>query len=80
MSDPDAMPDPIDKAYVEAEAVLSDEAARAARRARVLAAVATEGATKAPAGREASAAVAPRRLAGRRLRLGARPLRRQPDL
>jgi hypothetical protein len=44
MSDPDAMPDPIDQAYVEAEAVLNDEVARAARRARVLAAVARRGA------------------------------------
>ncbi|MFI4936683.1 MAG: hypothetical protein ACHP7N_18935, partial [Caulobacterales bacterium] len=53
MSDPDATPDPIDKAYVESEAVLSDEAARTARRARVLAAVASQGATDAaaPAGR-----------------------------
>jgi hypothetical protein len=42
MSDPDAAPDPIDKAYIEAEAVLNDDAARAARRARVLAAVARE--------------------------------------
>ena len=33
-------PDPMDKAYAEAEAMLSDDAARAARRARVLAAVA----------------------------------------
>jgi hypothetical protein len=33
-------PDPIDAAYAEAEAVLSDDAARAARRERVLAAVA----------------------------------------
>jgi hypothetical protein len=55
MSDPDAMPDPIDKAYVEAEAVLSDEAARAARRARVLAAVAHQGAVDA-----ATPAVRPR--------------------
>lgn len=39
MSDHDAL-DPIDKAYGEAEALLHDEAARAARRARVLAAVA----------------------------------------
>ena len=43
MSDPDAMPDPIDKAYVEAEAVLNDDAAREARRARVLAAVVRQG-------------------------------------
>src|SRR5688572_885167 len=42
MSDPDAMPDPIDKAYAQAEAMLDDEAARATRRARVLAAVAAE--------------------------------------
>jgi hypothetical protein len=39
------MPDPIDQAYVEAEAVLSDEAARAARRGRVLAAVARQDAS-----------------------------------
>lgn len=38
MSDRD--PDPIDKAYAQAEAILSDEQARAARRARVLGAVA----------------------------------------
>jgi hypothetical protein len=50
MSDPDAMPDPIDKAYVEAEAMLSDEAARTARRERVLAAVA-RGAKEASAPR-----------------------------
>lgn len=40
MSDHDA--DPMDKAYAQAEAVLDDEAARVARRARVLAAVASE--------------------------------------
>jgi hypothetical protein len=40
MPDHDAAPDPIDEAYVRAEAMLSDDAARAARRARVLAAVA----------------------------------------
>ena len=51
MSDPDAMPDPIDKAYVEAEAVLSDEAAREARRVRVLAAVAGQDAPDVPAAR-----------------------------
>jgi hypothetical protein len=45
MSDPGAAPDPMDKAYVQAEAVLSDEDARAARRARVLAAVAREPVT-----------------------------------
>ncbi|HEY5009449.1 MAG TPA: hypothetical protein VII42_15730, partial [Caulobacteraceae bacterium] len=44
MSDHDATPDPIDKAYVQAEALLSDEEARTARRARVLAAVASEAA------------------------------------
>lgn len=49
MSDQDAPPDPIDKAYTEAEAVLDDEAARAARRARVLAAVAAEQAAPAVA-------------------------------
>ena len=49
MSDPNAAPDPVDKAYAEAEAVLSDEAARAERRARVLAAVAREGAPEGPA-------------------------------
>ena len=42
MSDPDLIPDPIDKTYAEAEAMLADDAARAARRARVLAAVAPE--------------------------------------
>ena len=42
MSDPGAPPDPIDQAYAQAEAVLNDDAARAARRARVLAAVARE--------------------------------------
>ena len=42
MSDHDPAPDPIDKAYAEAEALMSDEAARAARRARVLEAVARE--------------------------------------
>ena len=42
MSDPDLTPDPIDAAYVRAEAALADEPARAARRARVLAAAALE--------------------------------------
>src|SRR6185369_1143257 len=42
MSDHDAAPDPMDKAYAQAEAILHDESARAARRARVLAAVARE--------------------------------------
>jgi hypothetical protein len=45
MSDRDSAPDPIDKAYVQAEAALSDEAAREARRARLLAAVARAPAT-----------------------------------
>lgn len=59
MSDPhdhDAGPDPIDAAYDRAEALLDDEAARAARRARVLAAVAQDAApAQAPARREARA-------------------------
>lgn len=42
MSDHDAAPDPIDKAYAQAQSMLDDEAARAARRARVLAAVAAD--------------------------------------
>ncbi len=45
MSDHDAAPDPIDTAYVQAEAVLNDDDARTARRARVLAAIAREPAT-----------------------------------
>jgi hypothetical protein len=49
MSEPGEAPDPIDKAYVEAEALLDDAAARAARRARVLAAVAVQGAPEASA-------------------------------
>src|SRR5437899_1596818 len=40
---PDAAPDPVDEAYARAEAVLSDDEARSARRARVLGAVAREG-------------------------------------
>ncbi|MDP3618310.1 MAG: ankyrin repeat domain-containing protein [Ramlibacter sp.] len=40
MPDHDPMPDPIDKAYAQAEALLHDEDARTARRARILAAVA----------------------------------------
>lgn len=47
MSEHDDAPDPIDKAYLEAEAMLSDDEARAARRARVLAAVTREPATAA---------------------------------
>jgi type IV secretory pathway VirB10-like protein len=47
MPDHDPGPDPMDKAYAQAEAVLNDEAARAARRERVLAAVAGEAATSA---------------------------------
>lgn len=42
MSDHDAAPDPIDNAYARAEAMLDDPAARAARRARVLDAVAAD--------------------------------------
>jgi hypothetical protein len=42
MSDHDAAPDPVDRAYVQAETMLSDDQARAARRARVLAAAAQE--------------------------------------
>jgi hypothetical protein len=61
MSDHDAAPDPMDKAYAQAEAVLGDEAARAARRARVLAAVA-----RAPAEPPAESAPAMRRPAWRR--------------
>jgi len=45
MSDHDAAPDPMDKAYAQAEAVLSEDSERAARRERVLAAVAREPAT-----------------------------------
>ncbi len=57
MSDHDPAPDPIDKAYAQAESILHDEAARAARRARVLAAVAREPtpAPAAPAARRRSA-------------------------
>ncbi|MDB5431866.1 MAG: hypothetical protein JWP35_2982, partial [Caulobacter sp.] len=47
MSDHDATPDPIDEAYAQAEAALSDDAARAARRARVLGAIADAPATPA---------------------------------
>ncbi|HEY8571063.1 hypothetical protein [Phenylobacterium sp.] len=49
MSDHDRAPDPADTAYVQAEAVLSDDEARAARRARVLAAVAADATTASPA-------------------------------
>ena len=42
MADHDAAPDPIDQAYAQAEAALSDDAARSARRARVLSAVANQ--------------------------------------
>jgi hypothetical protein len=61
MSDPGAAPDPIDEAYVQAEALLSDDDARAARRARVLAAVARE-----PAPRPAASAGPTRSPAWRR--------------
>lgn len=50
MPDHDPAPDPMDKAYAEAEAVLSNDSARAERRARVLAAVAREPATPLAAG------------------------------
>jgi ankyrin repeat protein len=40
MSEPDVAPDPIDEAYRQSEALLHDDDARAARRARVLTAVA----------------------------------------
>jgi hypothetical protein len=49
MSDHDAAPDPIDQVYAQAEALLDDDAARAARRARVLAAVAQTAAEPQPA-------------------------------
>src|SRR5580658_5487863 len=39
MSDPDDASDPVDAAYGRSEALIADEAARAARRERVLAAV-----------------------------------------
>jgi len=42
MSDPHDAPEPMDRAYAEAEALLNDAQERAARRARVLAAVAAE--------------------------------------
>ena len=42
MPDHDDAPDPVDQAYAQAEAMLRDEAARAARRARVLGAVVRE--------------------------------------
>jgi hypothetical protein len=44
MSEHDPNHDPIDKAYAEAEALLNDEASRAARRAKLLATVATDAA------------------------------------
>lgn len=61
MSDHHDAPDPIDQAYVQAEAALNDEAARAARRARVLAAVERE-----PAAAAVEAPPSPRRPAWRR--------------
>ena len=59
MSDYDARPDPVDQAYVQAEALLDEDAVRAARRARVLGAVARQvqeapPATSAPSGRRLS--------------------------
>ena len=57
MSDEDLSPDPVDKAYAQAEALLGDEAARGSRRAKVLAAVAE---TAAPAVRAQRPAAWPR--------------------
>jgi hypothetical protein len=45
MSEHDAAPDPIDKAYLQAEALLNDDDARAARRARILTAIARKPST-----------------------------------
>jgi hypothetical protein len=56
MPDRDPMPDPMDKAYVEAETMLSDDNARAERRARLMDAVAMESA---PAAAAAAAAPTP---------------------
>jgi hypothetical protein len=42
MSERDTAPDPVDAAYVSAEALLEDHGARAARRARVLGAIASD--------------------------------------
>ena len=64
MSDHNPENDPIDQAYVEAEAMLSDEAARAARRARVLAAVADEPAAQPAAPITRRPAWPPNRLQG----------------
>lgn len=49
MSDHDETSDPMDKAYAQAEAMLNDDDARAARRARVLGAVATQTPAPSPA-------------------------------
>jgi hypothetical protein len=46
MSEHDAAPDPIDEAYRQSEALLTDDDARARRRARVLSAVASAPATR----------------------------------
>ncbi len=51
--------DPIDQAYVEAEAVLNDEVARRARRSRVLAAVGRQGAPDCSPARRAPSHMAP---------------------
>jgi hypothetical protein len=59
-----AGPDPIDKAYAEAEALLNDDDGRAARRARVLAAIARE--TMRPAAPLRTSRLAWARLAWRR--------------
>ena len=48
MSDHDAAPDPVDKAYVQSEALLGDQDGRALRRARVLDAAAREPAATPP--------------------------------
>jgi hypothetical protein len=54
MSDPGEAHDPIDRAYAKAEAMLNDDEARAARRARVLAAVASQPAAPVETARRSS--------------------------
>ena len=51
MSDHDLKPDPVDQAYLAAEALLDDEAARAARRERVLVAASMSTPSLAPSSR-----------------------------
>ena len=68
MSDHDT-PDPVDKTYVEAETVLNDEAARAARRAQLLAVVEQDARAPVMAAASAAAALTVRR----RLRPAWRP-------